>query len=701
MQPSSPASRSPGQRHSVLSWSIAMTCAMALATTSGSAVARSVAWPLHGGDWTDSRHSELTAINRNNVGRLGLAWSFEDFVVRGRTHRGMQATPIVVNDIMYVTGPWSVIYALDARTGRLLWQHDPQVPGGWARKACCDVGNRGVAVADGKVFSATLDGYLLALDARTGQPLWRTDTLIDRKRGYTITGAPRLTDKLVVIGNGGGELGVRGYVSAYQRDTGKLAWRFFTVPGTGPDEHPEVGVARRSWSPQSRFEFGLGGTVWDSMTYDPKLRLLYVGVGNGSPWPAWIRSPGGGDNLYLSSILALRVDDGSLQWHYQTTPADSWDYTATQNMVLADVKIGIRPRKVIMQAPKNGFFYVLDRESGELLSAQPYTEVTWATHVDPKTGRPVPVDAARYENRRANVAPSIAGGHNWQPMAFSPDTGLVYLPVLVEQMTFVPWHDGYRPDTINVEARVDDPAKAADRDAWLDPQVPLPHSTLIAWDPSAARIAWQGHSRPWWGGGVLSTAGGIVVQGGSDGLLVIHDARNGSVLKTINAGTGISAAPITYSIDGTQYIALVAGLGGSLKSFPWGSAALERENTERLLVFRLDGTPVPLPPRLSTVPQRGPIDSPTMDAATAARGSKLFLDHCSRCHAPRGAPNNYPNLWNLSRGIYDAFETIVLGGALEHAGMPRFDDALNNTDVAAIRDFIMLDSTQSHSGNPR
>jgi quinohemoprotein ethanol dehydrogenase len=650
---------------------------------------------MHGGDWTDSRHSELATINRRNVNRLGLAWSFDDFVVRGRTHRGMQSTPIVMNGVMYVTGPWSVIYALNARTGELLWQHDPQVPGGWARKACCDAVNRGVAVANDKVFSATLDGYLLALDARTGRTLWRTDTFIDRERAYTITGAPRLTDKLVVIGNAGGELGVRGYVSAYERDSGKLAWRFFTVPGSGADEHPEIATARKSWSRDSRFDFGLGGTVWDSMSFDPELQLLYVGVGNGSPWPAWVRSPGGGDNLYLSSILALDAGSGRLRWHYQTTPADSWDYTATQNMILADLKLDGRARKVLMQAPKNGFYYVLDRETGELLSARAYTDVTWASRVDPATGRPVTQDSARYQDRRAVVVPSIAGGHNWQPMAFSPRTQLTYIPVLAEQMTFVPWRDGYRRDTINVEARVDDPAKAADRDPLLDPQIPAPHSALVAWNPVTAQSAWRGHSRPWWSGGVLSTAGDLVAQGGSDGLLVIHDALDGRELKTISVGTAISAAPISYSIDGTQYIAVVAGLGGSVKTFPWGSAALDYQNSERLLVFRLDGGPVPLPPRLAPKVQRAALDASSIDAATAARGSALFLDHCSRCHAPSGAANNYPDLWNLPAATYGAFEGIVLGGAMEHAGMPRFDDALSPADVAAIRDFIIRDDALS------
>lgn len=670
---------------------VAIGCAIAAL---GGAEAQTVGWPMHGGNANDARHSELTSIDAGNVGRLGLAWSFEDFVVRGRTHRGMQATPLVVDGLMYVTGPWSVIYALDARTGKLLWQHDPQVPGGWARKACCDVVNRGVAVAEGKVFSATLDGYLIALDARDGRLLWREDTLIDRKRAYTITGAPRLTDKLVVIGNGGGELGVRGYVSAYERDTGELAWRFFTVPGQGPDEHPEVGVARATWSRDSRFEFGLGGTVWDSMTFDPESRLLYVGVGNGSPWPAWVRSPGGGDNLYLSSILALDADSGRLKWHYQTTPADSWDYTATQNMILADLRLGAGVRKVIMQAPKNGFFYVLDRRTGELLSAQPYTDVTWATRVDPVTGRPQLDASARYEHGQAIVAPSIAGGHNWQPMAFSPRTGLAYIPVLTEHMTFVPWRDGYRPDTISVEARVADPAKTGDQDLLLESRWSAPQSVLVAWDPARAKSIWHGPVRPWWGGGVLSTAN-VIVQGGSDGLLMVHDATNGRVLKTIAVGTAISAAPITYAIDGVQYIAVVAGLGGSIKTFPWGSAALEHENSERLLVFRLDGGPLRLPPRVTPKVRRAPLDHSNIDAAKAARGSQLFLDHCGRCHAPNGIPNNYPDLWNLPAAAYAAFETIVLRGALEHAGMPRFDDVLSPADVADIRDFIIRDDALS------
>ncbi|MBL8271500.1 PQQ-binding-like beta-propeller repeat protein, partial [Steroidobacter sp.] len=502
--------------------------------------------------------------------------------------------------------PWSVIYALDARTGTLIWQHDPEVAGGWVRKACCDAVNRGVAVADGKVFSATLDGYLLALDAKSGRVSWRVDTLIDRKRAYTITGAPRLTDNLIVIGNGGGELGVRGYVSAYERNSGKLAWRFFVVPGEGPDEHPEVGTARATWS-RPRFEFGLGGTVWDSMTFDRKRQLLYVGTGNGSPWPAWVRSPGGGDNLYLSSVLALDAATGRLQWHYQTTPADSWDYTATQHMIQATLKFGSRKREVIMQAPKNGFFYVLDRASGALISAQPYTDVSWASGVDLSTGRPKVSASARYENRSAVVSPSIAGGHNWQPMAFNPDTGLVYIPALGEHMTFVPWRDGYRPDTISVEARVADPLQSGALDPLLETPPAAPHSELVAWDPVGAKARWRGPVRPWWAGGVLSTAGGLIVQGGSDGQLLIHDANTGRVLKTISVGTAISAAPISYSVDGVQYIAVVAGFGGSVKSFPWGSAPAQYENRERLLVLRLDGGSVPLPPRAVPKPRRAPL----------------------------------------------------------------------------------------------
>ena len=324
-------------------------------------------WGGGGGtDWAhtgltprEERHSPLAAIDTGNVDRLGLAWMFDGFVVRGRVHRGNQGTPLVVDGVMYATGPWSVVYALDAKTGAPLWTYDPEAEGAWARKTCCDVNNKGVAYADGRVYVGVVDGWLDALDAKTGKRLWRVDTLIDRAKSYSVTGAPRIAGRTVVIGNGGGDMDARGYVSAYDLGTGKLAWRFFTVPGdpSQPDEHPELAEARKTWGKDSRWDLGGGGTVYDAIAYDPDLDLVYAGTSNGVPHPSWLRDPTGGDNLYLSSILAIDANTGRLKWHYQTTPADSWDFGATQHMILADLKIAGKTRKVIMQAPKNGFFY--------------------------------------------------------------------------------------------------------------------------------------------------------------------------------------------------------------------------------------------------------------------------------------------------------------------------------------------------------
>ncbi|MCG8369167.1 MAG: PQQ-dependent dehydrogenase, methanol/ethanol family [Proteobacteria bacterium] len=647
-------------------------------------------WPLHGHGHAEQRHSPLTSIDRSNVDRLGLAFEFSDFVVRGRTHRGNEATPLAVDGRLYFTGPWSVVYALDAVTGERLWTYDPGVPGQWLRKACCDAVNRGVAILGARVYVGTLDGYLDALDIESGERLWRADTLTQRSRAYTITGAPRIAGDRILIGNGGGELGVRGYVSAYDTD-GRLAWRFFTVPGPGDDEHPELAQARKTWSENPAWDFGLGGTAWDSMSYDPALGLVYVGTGNGSPWPAGQRSPGGGDNLFLSSILAIEANTGRLRWHYQTTPGDSWDYTATQQMILVDRRIGGRDRKLIVQAPKNGFFYVLDRVTGELISAEPYTEVSWAGHVDPKTGRPVQNPDARYGAARNIVRPSLFGGHNWQPMSYSPATGLVYIPVLESDMEIRTEPRPFMPDSINVGAAVDDARSRHAADALLGERRRPPSSRLVAWDPARQREAWSSLPGTWWNGGVLSTAGGLVFQGAADGGLWIYDADSGDALRRIETGSAILAAPISYEVDGAQYIAVLAGFGGAPKTYPPGSAPAKYRNLERLLVFGLDGDDVPLPPRVGPPEPRAAHPQRVFDKALAARGSALFTVHCARCHAPRGTPNGYPNLWNLPAPLYDALEPIVLDGALSGAGMPGYADVLGPADVAAIREYLLRD----------
>ena len=393
-------------------------------------------WLAHGRTYGEQRYSPLQQVNAGNVEKLGLAWSYAT-----GTTRGLQATPIVVDGRMYTTGVWSVVYALDAKTGKELWKFDPEVPRAWGRYACCDAVNRGVALWQDALYVATLDGRLLALDARTGAKRWEVNT-IDRTKPYTITGAPRVVKGKVLIGNGGGEYGVRGYFSAYDAVTGKLVWRFYTVPGNPKDgfESPELAAAAKTWTGEW-WVGGGGGTAWDSMAYDPDLDTLYVGTGNGSPWARSIRSPGGGDNLYLSSILALDPDTGRLKWHYQTTPADNWDYTATQHMILADLVIAGRTRKVLMQAPKNGFFYVLDRATGELISADKYIPATWATHVDMKTGRPVETPEADWSQKTQLIIPAAFGGHNWHPMAFNPQTGLVYIPAMQPAGIYPPARD--------------------------------------------------------------------------------------------------------------------------------------------------------------------------------------------------------------------------------------------------------------------
>jgi quinohemoprotein ethanol dehydrogenase len=660
-------------------------------------------WPLYGRSFAETRFSPLKQIDASNVSTLGLAWEFDDFVVRGRTHRGNEASPLFADGVIYFAGPWSVVYAVDARSGKLIWKYDPQVVGQWARNVCCDVVNRGVALWEGRIYVATLDGYLIALDARNGTVVWRADTFVDRTTmNYSSTGAPRIAGPNIVIGNSGAEMGARGYVTAYDLKTGNMSWRFFTVPGDpakGPDESPEVTLARRTWSKDSRWDLGGGGTAWDSMVYDPKLGLLYVGVGNGMPHPAWTRSPGGGDNLFLSSIVALDVKTGRMRWYYQTTPGDSWDYTATQNMILADLRIAGRTRQVIMQAPKNGFFYVLDRATGELLSAKPYSTVTWAERVDLKTGRPVVSAQSDYSTEKKLVWPSQAGGHNWMPMSYSETDHLAFVPAMDAGMLFgiIPGKEVHFRPGANNEGDDVGWARAADDPGlpWTPPHPgpkgPPFQSVLKAWDPVAGRIAWQTPPMPFWGGGVLSTAAGLVFQGSADGVFSAYAAKTGQKLKSIETGTGIMAGPISYELDGVQYVAVLAGFGGAMSAigFPPGSAALKYENFERLLVFKVDGKTVPLPALRHRDTQPLPAAVST-DPAVLAHGFDL-IRRCAACHGVRGTINAYPDLWNSPPGTHAAFESIVLKGTLSYAGMPSFSDALSSDDVNAIHAFIVSD----------
>jgi quinohemoprotein ethanol dehydrogenase len=609
---------------------------------------------------------------------------------------------------MYFSGPWGYAYAADARTGRKLWQYDPQPDGQYARNACCDVVNRGVAHARGKIYVASLDGNLNALDATTGRLLWRADTFVDRHWNYTITGAPIIAGNNVLIGNAGADMGARGYVSAYDLESGNLAWRFWTVPGdpkAGPDESPDVTQARATWAADTRWDLGGGGAVWDSMAFDPVAGLVYLGTGNGSPLPRWLRSPGGGDNLYLCSIVAVDAATGRVKWYYQQTPGDSFDFDATTPMVLADIDLDGKRRKVLLQASKNGFFYVLDRVNGELLRADAYTVVNWTDGIDMKTGRPRFVAAKDYSQGPRILAPSAPGAHGWHPIAYNPDTGLVYFSAQEAPMRMAADATArFEPGFLNPgwQGRFPPFTDAASRRELAGQPEPRVASILKAWNPATGTAAWETGPMPLGIGGTLSTAGGLVFQGSPNGELTAYDARTGKVLTRIATGTAISAAPITYQLDGVQYVAVMAGAGGPAGAFYGPDVAASRyQNFERLLVLRLDGTPVPLPPVVSLPPEQPLAAAIPANAPTLARGAKLYADHCARCHVPGGAFGAFPNLWNMAPATLAGFGAIVRDGAMRAAGMAAFADVLDVDDVAAIKAYIVNDDRARTHTSPQ
>jgi PQQ-dependent dehydrogenase (methanol/ethanol family) len=649
-------------------------------------------WLSHGRTYDEQRFSPLAAITADNVDDLGLAWYFDV-----PTQRGMEATPLVVDGRMYVSGSWSIVYALDASTGEELWRYDPEVPKAWAQYACCDVVNRGVAVWGDSVFVGTLDGYLVAIDAQTGEERWRADT-IDRRPPYTITGAPRVVKGLVLIGNGGADFGVRGYLSAYDAASGELRWRFYTVPGN-PDDGFESGAlekAAATWTGEW-WRYGGGGTVWDSMAFDPELDLLYFGVGNGSPWNQQIRSPEGGDNLFLSSIVAVRPDTGEYVWHYQTTPGETWDFTATQHIVLTDLEIGGEPRKVLMQAPKNGFFYVIDRASGEFISAEPFIPVTWATGVDPDSGRPLEVSGARYAEAPFMMLPSGFGAHNWHPMAFSSATGLVYIPaqelpaMYIADPTFQ-FTEGFWNSGIEFEAlhMPDDPAIQAE-------VAKLIRGALVAWDPVAQQEVWRyQHAGPW-NGGVLATAGNLVFQGSLICEMAAYRADTGERLWQFDAQTGVAAAPISYSVDGRQHVAVSAGWGTLFALFGGeATAAMRMQNHSRILAFKLGGDAA-LPPRpavaMPAMPEPPAIEA---DADMMTRGKSLYYDRCVACHGLNVASGGLmPDLRYAAVETHAAWDAIVLGGSLRDKGMPAFGGILSKADSDAVHAFVVAEARRA------
>jgi len=651
-------------------------------------------WLTYGRDYQEQRFSPLSSIDRANVDQLDLVWSF-DF----STAHGMEATPLMHNGVLYVSTGWSHVHAIDARTGKEIWHYDAKLDKSHLVQACCGPVNRGVALWQSgeslQVFFGALDGRLIALDAATGKQNWSVQTT-PLNANYSITGAPRVVKGMVIIGNGGAELGVRGFVSAYDAITGQQRWRFYTVPGdpNKPQENPALNKAVQTWSGDHWYKkSGGGGTVWDSFVYDPELDLLYIGTGNGSPWNRKIRSPEGGDNLYLSSIVALKPDTGDYVWHYQVTPQENWDYTATQQLVLAELELEGKSRKVIMQAPKNGFFYVLDRLSGELLSADAYAKATWASHIDMATGRPVETKYADYQNNGGSIIwPAPNGAHNWQPMSFSSQTGLMYIPVQNAPAFY----------TASEEASVvglgrwntgTDLAANRDADSWVSAKATidaLVYGELVAWDPIKKKRAWQHRHASPSNGGILSTAGNLVFQGTQEGAFVAYDAQNGKPLWQYQSDSAVMAGPISYELDGEQYIAVTQGRGGATILNNGRRLKTNQVNRNRLLVFkigRFKQTQVVVDSELATILALG--HEANTDTDIIRQGSKVYGQNCSFCHGISAKGNGVnPDLRYMSEQTHADFVAIAFGGALAHKGMVGFYKSLSLEEIQAVHAYL-------------
>ena len=666
-------------------------------------------WLTTGRDQEGTYYSPLTRINSKNVRTLGFAWQYDL-----GTYRGQEATPVVVDGVMYTSGTWGYVYAVDAATGREVWRYDPEATHLAARHPCCDLVNRGVAVWKGKVYVGSVDGRLHAIDAATGKRVWVSDTIIDHSMPYSSTGAPQIAGNVVVIGNSGGDMGfggVRGYVSAYDLATGAFKWRVFTVPpisGHGY-ETPQIAAADRTWDSPRDPKFKLGGTAWDGFAYDPALDLVYFGTGNAAPYDPRQVGPSNLDLLYTASILAVHADSGQLAWHYQTTPHDKWDFDSVQKLVMAELVVGGQPRKVIMQACKNGFFYVLDRKSGELLSAESYTYVNWASGVDLKTGRPILASQGNWLKKPVNVYPSWAGGHTWHPMSFSLATHLVYIPVLDVPNIWVDMpHNGgalkYLDGFFTANGIMPDESYDANDLRHLFGPLPdlqsltatrkekLVRELIRAWDPVANKVVWEHETSTGvrgYDGGVMSTAGNLVFQGRGSGELWVYAADTGKVLKVIPTGSHIMAAPATYTVNGEQFVAVQAGYGGAaitVGSIPASSAALKYQNVNRIVAFKLDGPAVPTP-ALRVEPTFEKPPAQTAGSESIAAGEIKFVQECSRCHVLGLSVT--PDLRKLSPAVHAAFKDIVLRGAVAPTGMERFDDVLTEKDVENIHAYLI------------
>ncbi len=646
-------------------------------------------WPSTGRTFDAQYYSPMDQINTASVRRLGLAWSLDL-----PDEQTLESAPLVVGGILYFTGQLSKVYAVDGVSGRLLWSYDPE---SWKYRVANQRShfpvNRGVGHRDGRLFVGTRDGRLIALDAKTGAMLWSTQTVDAASRMY-ISGAPLAYKDKVVIGNGGGDYGERGYLTAYDLATGKQLWRFYVAPGdpAKDTENAAMAMAAKTWSGEY-WKRGTGGGPWNGFTYDPELNRLYIGTGNSGPYDPAVRSPGGGDNLFLSSIVAVDADSGQYIWHYQVNPREAWDFKATTNIILAKLLIDGRYHRVLMQSPTNGFFYVIDRDTGKLLSAEKTGKVTWAERIDMATGRPVEAPNIRYENGPVTFWPSPFGTHNWQPMAFSPRTGLVYIPTIKLAARYArsqnSLFEGGGTEFTLLKIDPDDATGA-----------------LLAWDPVARKPRWSVKQPNLWNGGVLATGGDLVFQGDFEGMFNAFDARSGKVLWRFDAKLGIIAAPTTYSVKGRQYVSVLVGYGGSTQSLALFTTAGWKYGAQprRLLTFALDGR-AKLPwtaPRDYSV---NPIDDPALviDQASADRGARLYNNKgCVICHGFSGRSSGAPAPDLQESGV--AADPASLGellhkGLLAQNGMPQFSE-LTDAEIADLYMYVRRIARDTATGKP-
>ena len=650
-------------------------------------------WLSYGRDYAEQRFSPLTLVNEYNVDQLGLAWSADM-----DTARGQEATPLVHDGVLYVTTAWSLVKAYDAKTGKPLWAFDPKVPRDTLVRACCDAVNRGVALYGDKVFVAALDGRLIALDQKTGAVVWSKVT-VPNQTDYTITGAPRVVKGRVLIGAAGSEYKARGYLAAYDPGTGKEVWRFNTVPGNPAQGFGKEGLnkaaheaAAKTWG-NKWWELGGGGTVWDSITYDPETNLVLFGTGNAEPWnPA--ANGREGDSLYTSSIVAVNADTGAYAWHFQETPEDRWDFDSDQQITIADVNIGGEMRHVAMHAPKNGHVYVLDVKTGKFLSGKPWVPVTWATAIDPATGRPTINPEARYEKTGKPFVslPGAIGAHSWQPQSYSPKTGLLYIPTNIAGFPYAAAAN-WKPTDIGFQTGLDAYATAMPSDVKIQAGAAAATTgQLVAWDVANQKTAWRVNYTGPWNGGVLSTAGNLVFQGTAAAEFVAYSADKGVKLWSFPAQTGIIAAPMTYAIGGEQYVAILAGWGGvwDVAAGTLANKSGSVRNISRLLVFKLGASgKLPAAPPMNQMV----LDPPpfTGTAAMAAKGGQLFGRYCAVCHGDAAVSGGLnPDLRHSGTiASAEAIKAIVLGGQLHELGMVSFKSALKAPDAEAIRMYLV------------